>query len=90
MEIWANATANNIIRTGRAGRPKGLPKTGGRQKGTRNRVTRQIAKVAQVHGRQMIDELVEMSRNEEIAADIRLKAKEVVLSYGYEIGRASL
>ena len=66
------------------GRAKGSPKPegSGRQKGTRNRVTKEIAEIAQKHGKVIVDGLVkEFKTTDDL--DVKVKIASLVLSYGY-------
>ena len=66
------------------GAPKGRakPPNSGRKKGTRNRVTREIAEIAQKHGKKIVDGLVaEFNKTED--AEVKVKIASLVLSYGY-------
>ncbi len=68
----------------RAGAPKGRakPEGSGRQKGTRNRVTKEIAEIAQKHGKAIVDGLVkEFKTTDDL--DVKVKIASLVLSYGY-------
>ncbi len=81
--------ANNVANIAGAvprkpGRAKGSPKPegSGRQKGTRNRVTKEIAEIAQKHGKVIVDGLVkEFKTTDDL--DVKVKIASLVLSYGY-------
>lgn len=68
----------------RGGRPKGLPHTGGRIKGTPNHATAEIKQLAQVHGPAVIARLVELSRDP--SGSVAVSASRELLDRGY--GRA--
>jgi len=85
MDDRANVVAN--IADGvprRRGAPPGSPKPpgSGRQKGTRNKVTKEIAAIAQKHGKAIISGLVELFESTD-NPDIKIKTAGLVLSYGY-------
>ncbi len=63
---------------------KGAPKTpgSGRRPGGRNKVTKEIAEIAQKHGKSIVDGLVkEFKATEDL--DVKVKIASLVLSYGY-------
>ncbi len=64
-----------------AGRSKGTPKTGGRQKGTPNKATAGIRKAAQAHGLAALKKLVALtkSKNETVV----LAACNAILDRAY-------
>lgn len=64
-------------------RPKGLPKTGGRQKGTPNKVTADIKEIAQSFGQEAITHLVEIARNGDAPPAARVAAVKEILDRGY-------
>lgn len=64
-------------------RPKGLPKTGGRQKGTPNKVTADIKEIAQSFGREAITHLFEIARNGDAPPAARVAAVKEILDRGY-------
>lgn len=66
-----------------AGRPKGLPKSGGRQKGTPNKITADIRELAQQFGEEAIKSLVEIVRDGEAPHAARVAAIKEVLDRGY-------
>lgn len=66
-----------------AGRPKGLPKTGGRTKGTPNRVTADIKALAQTYGPDAIDTLAEIMRNEAAPEAARISAAKELIDRGF-------
>ena len=82
-------TANNLANIGdaaprRRGPPPGTPKppNSGRKKGTRNRVTKEIAEIAQKHGKEIVDGLVkDFKATDDL--DVKIKIASLVLSYGY-------
>lgn len=64
-------------------RPKGLPKTGGRQKGTPNKITADIKEIAQSFGHEAITHLVEIARNGDAPPAARVAAVKEILDRGY-------
>lgn len=68
-----------------AGRPKGQPKTGGRQKGTPNKSTADIKALAQKHGPAVIEEFLRLLKSDD--ERVRLGAGKELLDRGY--GRAA-
>ena len=63
-------------------RPRGLPKTGGRQTGTPNRVTAEVRELARDYGQEAIETLVQMMRDGETDT-VRIRAAEILLERGY-------
>ena len=63
---------------------KGAAKTpgSGRKPGSRNRVTKEIAEIAQKHGKSIVDGLVKEFKSTE-DLDVKVKIASLVLSYGY-------
>jgi hypothetical protein len=79
-----NGTSEVVELPRRPGAPKGRakPEGSGRQKGTRNRVTKEIAEIAQKHGKAIVDGLVkEFKTTGDL--DVKVKIATLVLSYGY-------
>lgn len=66
-----------------AGRPKGTPKTGGRQKGSPNKLTADIKVLAQSFGEEAIKGLIEIARDGEAPHAARVAAIKEVLDRGY-------
>jgi len=66
-----------------AGRPKGLPRTGGRQKGTPNKVTAEIKAVAQEHGADAIKTLVSIMKATKQPPAARVAAAKELLDRAY-------
>jgi hypothetical protein len=68
----------------RPGPPPGTPKTpgSGRKVGSRNRVTKEIAEIAQKHGRSIVFGLVKAFKETD-DLDVKVKIAALVLSYGY-------
>jgi hypothetical protein len=68
------------------GRPKGLPKTGGRQKGTPNKITAEkratLAELAQQHTGTAISALVEVARTGSDAARVAAAVALLDRAYG--------
>jgi len=58
-------------------------KTGGRQKGTPNKVTADIKAIAQSFGEEAIKHLVEIARDGEAAPAARVAAVKEILDRGY-------
>ncbi len=85
MDDMANNVANITDAAPRKpGRPKGSPKPpgSGRQKGTPNKATKEIAEIAQKHGKVIVDGLVkEFKTTDDL--DVKVKIASLVLSYGY-------
>jgi hypothetical protein len=59
-----------------------LPKTGGRQKGSRNKVTREIREVAGKYTLRAIKQIWSLAQKAE-NEDVRLKASSLILAYGH-------
>ena len=57
-------------RAGIGGRKKGTPKTGGRKKGTPNRHTAEVKELAQNHGPECIERLVEIAKGDNVPAAV--------------------
>ncbi|WP_347467537.1 hypothetical protein [Burkholderia stagnalis] len=68
-----------------AGRPKGYPKTGGRQKGTPNKVTADVKALAREYGPQMIHVLAKIatSQAKSVPAAAKVAAARELLDRGY-------
>lgn len=66
-----------------SGRPKGIPKTGGRKKGTPNKITADIKALAQLYGADAIDTLAEIMKNEECPPAARVAAVKELLDRGF-------
>ncbi len=64
-----------------AGRSKGTPKTGGRQRGTPNKATAEIRAAAQVHGPAALKKLVALTKSED--EKVVLSACNSILDRGY-------
>ena len=67
---------------GRPGRPKGLPRTGGRKPGTPNRATREIREIAQQHAPAAILEAARLMKKAKTEA-ARLGAITIILDRAY-------
>jgi hypothetical protein len=65
------------------GRPKGLPKSGGRQKGTLNRSTADIKALAQVYGSDAVETLAEIMKDEGQPPAARVAAAKELIDRGY-------
>lgn len=66
-----------------AGRPKGLPKTGGRSKGTPNRATADIKALAQTYGPDAIDTLADIMKSESAPEAARIAAAKELIDRGF-------
>lgn len=65
------------------GRPKGLPRTGGRQKGTPNKATADVRTLAQQYGPKAIQCLAEVMEDKEQPAAARVAASKEILDRAY-------
>jgi len=65
-----------------AGRPKGLPKSGGRQKGTPNHATSEIKELARQHGQAALATIVQLMHSAE-NDQTRLAAAKELIDRGY-------
>jgi hypothetical protein len=68
---------------GKGGRPRGLPKTGGRKKGTPNKATAAIAEKLDGLRCDPIAIIVQIAQNEDEESTIRLRAAIELCSYLY-------
>ncbi|MFY3543111.1 hypothetical protein ACOTH0_08865 [Achromobacter xylosoxidans] len=66
-----------------AGKPKGLPKTGGRTKGTPNRATADIKALAQLHAVEAIATLAEIMKDPEHPPAARVAAAKELIDRGF-------
>lgn len=66
-----------------AGRPKGIPKTGGRVKGVPNKMTADIRALAQEYGPAAIQTLAQIMQDTEQAAPARVAAARELVDRGY-------
>lgn len=64
-------------------RPKGLPKTGGRAKGTLNKATHDVRALAQEYGPSAIQTLAAIMQDVEQAAPARVAAAKELMDRGY-------
>ena len=64
-----------------AGRPKGYPKTGGRQKGTPNKATAARAAEIAAAGLTPLDFMLKVMRDENELPDVRLDAAKAAAPY---------
>jgi len=64
-----------------AGRPKGYPKTGGRQKGTPNKATAARAAEIAASGLTPLDFMLKVMRDENELPDVRLDAAKAAAPY---------
>jgi hypothetical protein len=69
--------------TGHGGRPLGLPKTGGRQKGTPNRVTLALVEELDAIGCDPLIELAKIAMNEKNPIEIRVRCFSEIAPYVY-------
>lgn len=67
----------------KGGRPKGLPKTGGRVAGTPNKVTAPLREVAREYTQDAILTLAEIMRDTEQPGPARVSAANALLDRGY-------
>jgi hypothetical protein len=65
------------------GRPKGLPKTGGRQKGATNKVAADIKALAQEHGPDAVKTLAEIMKDVSVSPAARVAAAKELIDRGY-------
>ena len=65
------------------GRPKGLPKTGGRRRGTPNRATLSLREKVAERGYDPIDELITMSRDHKTPLEMRVRIHFEICAYIY-------
>lgn len=56
---------SKIEKSRKPGRPKGLPKTGGRRKGTMNRATAELREAASLYSDEALETLAEVMRHSE-------------------------
>lgn len=66
-----------------AGRPKGLPKTGGRKIGTPNKATSDIKALAQQYSEEAVNSLVEIMRDGSAPHASRVAAAKDILDRGH-------
>ncbi|QEK93993.1 hypothetical protein E2544_20140 [Achromobacter insolitus] len=66
-----------------AGKPKGLPKTGGRTKGTPNRATADIKALAQVHAVDAVATLAEIMKGDDYPPAARVAAARELMDRGF-------
>jgi hypothetical protein len=70
-------------RSGSGGRPPGLPKTGGRQRGTPNRATSELKQKLAALGCNPLEELVKIARDPNIPVNVRVFVYSTLLPYEY-------
>jgi hypothetical protein len=68
---------------GKGGRPPGLPKTGGRKKGTPNKATLAVAEKLDALGCDLVAILAGIAMNETEETPHRIRAASELLSYTY-------
>ena len=78
------------IRVDGRGRPKGYPKTGGRQKGVGNKAPMDIKPLAREHGVRALEVLAEIMENRESPTASRVSAARELLLRGYGAPSMSL
>lgn len=66
-----------------AGRPKGLPRTGGRKPGTPNKVTADVRALAQKYGEKAVEALAKIMTDNEQPAAARVSAAKELLDRAY-------
>lgn len=64
-------------------RPKGLPRTGGRQRGSLNKTTADIKALAQVHGSDAVNTLALIMADSSIPPAARVSAAKELIDRGY-------
>jgi hypothetical protein len=69
--------------TGAGGRPVGLPKTGGRQKGTPNRATAVLRDKLAALGCDPAEELVKIAQNSKTTDESKIQIYSTLLPYVY-------
>jgi hypothetical protein len=69
--------------TGKSGRPVGLPKTGGRKKGTPNKATQTIAEKLEGLGCDPIIELAKIGMSEKTPIELRVRCLSEIAPYLY-------
>ena len=70
-----------VSMSNRPGKPKGLPKTGGRKKGVKNRITREIKELALPYGRRAFTRLAKLLKSDD--EKISLAASREILDRAY-------
>src|SRR3954462_7140257 len=68
---------------GKCGKPPGLPKTGGRTKGTPNRATAALKDKLAALGYDPLEELVRVAQNPKTSVVLKVHICEVLLPYEY-------
>jgi hypothetical protein len=68
---------------GKGGRPSGLPKTGGRKKGTPNKATVELAERLHELGCDPLSVIATVCMNNRLSAELRMRAAFELLSYRY-------
>ncbi len=67
--------------TGKGGRPPGLPKTGGRQKGTPNKATQTVAEKLDALGCDPIEGMARIAMNEKNPVEVRARCYNELAQY---------
>jgi hypothetical protein len=67
----------------KVGRPPGLPKSGGRRRGTPNRLTLEVADVLAAIGCNPILGMAQLAMDSDVSAELRFKANAELASYVY-------
>ncbi len=68
---------------GQGGRPTGLPKTGGRQRGTPNKATLTVEEKINATGCDPLTELAKIAMNQRYAVEVRIRCLTELASYLY-------
>jgi hypothetical protein len=67
----------------KVGKPKGSPKSGGRKKGTPNKITSEVKELAQRFGEEVIDQLHHIATNKKSSDGDKIAAIKELLNRGY-------
>jgi hypothetical protein len=78
-----NAKGSMELSMGNPGRPAGLPKTGGRKKGTPNKATRALIEELAEIGCDPLRELARIAQNEKTPLEFRVRIYSDLLPYLY-------
>ena len=76
-------TKSEVDRDRNMARPKGLPKTGGRARGTPNKATADVKALAQQYGPQAVGVLAQIMEDVEQPAAARVSAAKELIDRGY-------
>ena len=77
----ASQADTDLPMSNRVGRPRGIPKTGGRKKGVKNRITRQIKELALPYGKRAFTRLAKLLKSDD--DKIVLAASREILDRAY-------